>query len=113
MHKIIPILALTSAAGLVIAATNSATLDGVEQTTTLNCNGGPASVSGVDNNVTITGNCSGLRVEGTDNTVRIDIASRANIVVSGVDNRVYWAGAKGTKPRVKISGVDNTVLRAK
>ena len=113
MRKSTSILALTSAAGILIAATNGANLNGVEQTTTLNCNGGPASVSGVDNIVSITGNCSSVLVDGTDNEIRISITSRANITVKGVDNRIYWTGPKGTKPRVKISGVDNVVLRAK
>jgi hypothetical protein len=113
MRKVIVVIGLISSAGMLIAATNGASSNGVEQTTTLNCNGGPASVSGVDNTVTINGNCSSLRVDGTDNTVRINISSQATIVVSGVDNRVYWTGAKGTKPRVKISGVDNSVVRAK
>ena len=113
MRKIAAIIVLTSSAGMLIAATNGASLNGVEQTTTLNCNGGPATVSGVDNTVTINGNCSSLRVGGTDNIVRINISSQANIVISGVDNRIYWTGAKGTKPRVKISGIDNSVVRAK
>jgi Protein of unknown function (DUF3060) len=113
MRKLISILALASVAGTLVAATNGANLNGVEQETTLNCNGGPASISGVDNKVLITGNCSSLLVEGTDNEVRISISSRANINVKGTDNRIYWTGPKGTKPRVKISGVDNLVVRAK
>jgi Protein of unknown function (DUF3060) len=113
MPKFALILALTSTAGLLIAATNDASLNGVEQTTTLNCEGGPASVSGVDNVVKITGNCQSLVVDGTDNEVRISLSASANINVKGVDNRIYWTAPKGTKPRVKISGVDNVVLRAK
>jgi hypothetical protein len=113
MPKFALIFALTAAAGVLIAATNDASLNGVEQTTTLNCEGGPASVSGVDNVVKITGNCQSLVVDGTDNEVRISLSASANITVKGVDNRIYWTAPKGSKPRVKISGVDNVVLRAK
>ncbi len=113
MVKLASIIALTSAAGVLIAATNGASVNGVEQTTTLDCKSGPASVSGVDNKITIIGNCSSLFVEGTDNEIRINLSSSATVSVKGTDNRIYWTASKGSKPRVKISGVDNAVLRAR
>jgi Protein of unknown function (DUF3060) len=113
MTKLAIALALTSASSALIAATGIASVNGVEQTTTINCKGGPASVSGVDNKVTFIGDCNSLFVDGTDNEVRINLSASANVTVKGVDNRIYWTAPKGTKPRVKTSGVDNVVLRVK
>jgi Protein of unknown function (DUF3060) len=113
MLKFAAILALTSTAGIVMAATNGASVNGVEQETTVNCEGGPATVGGVDNKVTFIGNCTSLFVDGTDNEIRINLSTSANVTVKGVDNRIYWTAPKGKKPRVNISGVDNVVLRAK
>lgn len=113
MLKLASILALTGAGGLLMAATGGASVDGVEQTLTLDCKGGPASVSGVDNRVTFIGNCTSLRVDGTDNEIRINLSPSATITVKGVDNRIYWRAPRASKPRVKISGVDNVVTRVK
>jgi hypothetical protein len=113
MPKFVSIVALVSVVGVLTAATNGASINGVDQTTTLNCQGGPASVNGVDNKIIITGNCKSLLVDGTGNEIRINLSSSANITVKGVENQVYWTAPKGSKPRIKIAGVDNVVLREK
>jgi len=92
---------------------NGATIDGVGQELTVDCEGRPAAVTGSDNRIQFVGDCPVLTVTGTDNQVRIVLRAGAPVQVSGVDNIVTWTVNGDGRPRASISGVGNKVAPAR
>ena len=91
---------------------DGATVNGVEQTLTIDCEGRPAAVSGSDNRITFVGDCPSLTLNGVDNQVTISLRAGAPLKVSGVDNIVTWRVNGKGRPKVSIQGVDNQVRAA-
>lgn len=92
---------------------SGATIDGVGQTLTVDCEGRAAVVSGTENEISFVGDCPSLTVTGTDNRIRIALRAGAPVNVSGVDNVVTWSTAGKARPRVSIQGVGNRVAPAR
>lgn len=106
------LLAPGSAAAVQSGTRDGATVNGVEQTLTIDCEGRPAAVSGSDNRITFVGDCPSLTLNGVDNQVTISLRAGAPLKVSGVDNVVTWRVAGKGRPKVSIQGVDNQVRAA-
>ncbi|MCA0210170.1 MAG: DUF3060 domain-containing protein [Proteobacteria bacterium] len=115
-------LAPAFAAGLALAATplaaqprqgtgtrDGASINGVDQTHQVDCEGRPAEVSGSGNRINFVGDCPGLTVNGVDNQISIILPPGADLRVSGVDNVVSWRVRGNGKPRISVQGVDNQV----
>ena len=91
---------------------DGASVNGVDQTLTIDCEGRPAAVSGSDNRITFVGDCPSLTLNGVDNQVTISLRAGAPLKVSGVDNIVTWRVNGKGRPKVSIQGVDNEVRAA-
>lgn len=115
-------LAPAFAAGLALAVTplaaqprqgtgtrDGASINGVDQTHQVDCEGRPAEVSGSGNRINFVGDCPGLTVNGVDNQISIILPPGADLRVSGVDNVVSWRVRGNGKPRISVQGVDNQV----
>lgn len=115
-------LAPAFAAGLALAATplaaqprqgtgtrDGASINGVDQTHQVDCEGRPAEVSGSGNRINFVGDCPGLTVNGVDNQISIILPPGADLRVSGVDNVVSWRVRGNGRPRISVQGVDNQV----
>jgi hypothetical protein len=91
---------------------DGASVDGVDQTLTIDCEGRPAAVSGSGNRITFVGDCPSMTLNGVDNQVTISLRAGAPLNVSGVDNVVTWRVNGKGRPKVSIQGVDNQVRAA-
>ena len=104
-------------------------VDGDDQTTTIDCKGGAVNISGDDNTITLKNECSRLTVAGDDNTISAETVAQVvvsgddnTIVVqtvgkintSGDDNKVSWTkGIGGKPPEISNSGDDNKTNQAR
>lgn len=88
---------------------DGASINGVDQTHQVDCEGRPAEVSGSGNRINFVGDCPGLTVNGVDNQISIILPPGADLRVSGVDNVVSWRVRGNGKPRISVQGVDNQV----
>ncbi|HET6536787.1 MAG TPA: DUF3060 domain-containing protein [Sphingopyxis sp.] len=111
--KMVTAVILASAMGCAASASAQASLEGVGETTELNCRGGKAEIVGTSNQVQIKGACTLLSIEGTDNIVTIAMAERSAIEVVGTNNRVTWTAPAKSQPRVSSTGVGNRISRAR
>lgn len=81
-------------------------------TRTIECRGHRVQIDGTNNDVTLLGRCPRVVVNGTGQKVKIE---RAGFIrVNGVGNTVIWGQAlRGDRPRVRASGINNTVHQGK
>ena len=91
---------------------DGASVNGVDQMLTIDCEGRPAAVSGSDNRINFVGDCPSLTLSGVDNQVTVSLRAGAPLKVSGVDNVVTWRVNGKGRPKVSIQGVDNQVRSA-
>ncbi len=105
------ILAATST--LLLAADDGASYTGAGANSEMDCDGGPASVEGASNTIIFEGACRSLKITGAGNIVTIDLAAQSTISIEGASNEVYWTAPKGTRPKQKVSGAGNRVMRAR
>jgi len=81
-------------------------------TRTIECRGRRVQIDGTNNEVTLLGRCPRVVVNGTGQNVKIERAG--SIRVNGVGNTVVWGAAlRGDHPRVRASGINNTVHQGK
>jgi hypothetical protein len=95
--------------GTASAGKDAIRVSGVEQQRSIPCDGRDVFVSGVDHVLTFTGACASLTLTGADSTIAIGLLPGAPVKVEGTGNKVRWRSER--EPRVKISGVDNSVAR--
>jgi hypothetical protein len=92
-----------------LSKANGANLSGSDQTKTLDCGGGWASIAGANNNVTLTGNCAGLTIYGSRNSVTAAFAAGAHIRFVGSRNAVTWTTPDANEPRTLHLGFGNAM----
>lgn len=108
MMTLIAVLAAAQV-GTASAAGDAIHISGVDQKRSLPCEGRDVVVEGVDNILTFTGVCASLTVSGTDNTIVIGLKPGASVKVEGTGQTVRWRSER--EPRVRVTGVDNSVVR--
>jgi hypothetical protein len=109
MMMFIAAVAAAAQVGTANAGKDAIRISGVEQERSIPCEGRDVFVSGVDHVLTFTGACASLTLTGTDSTIAIGLKPGAAVKVEGTGNTVRWRSQ--AEPRVKISGVDNSVVR--
>jgi len=109
MMTLIAALAAAAQAGTAHVGAGPIRISGVEQQRTIPCEGRDVFIDGVDNTLTFTGACASLSVAGTGNTIVIGLKPGAAVSVQGTDQTVRWRSDR--EPRVRVSGVDNSVVR--
>ena len=109
MMTLIAVLAAAAQVGTANVGQDAIRISGVEQQRTIACEGRDVFVEGVDHTLTFTGACASLTLTGTDSTITIGLKPAASVSVEGTGNKVRWRAER--EPRVKISGVDNSVAR--
>jgi hypothetical protein len=109
MMTLIAALAAAAQVGTASAGKDAIRVSGVEQQRSIPCEGRDVFVSGVDHVLTFTGACASLTLTGADSTIAIGLQPGAPVKVEGTGNKVRWRSER--EPRVKISGVDNSVAR--
>jgi hypothetical protein len=109
MMTLIAVLAAAAQVGTAHVGHGPIRISGVEQERSIPCEGRDVFVDGVDHVLTFTGACASLTLTGTDSTVSLGLKPGASVSVEGTGNKVRWRA--DAPPRVKISGVDNSVSR--
>jgi len=109
MMTLIAVLAAAAQVGTADTGKDAIRISGVEQQRTIACEGRDVFVEGVDHALTFTGACASLTLTGTDSTIVIGLKPGASVSVQGAGNTVRWRADR--EPRVRISGVDNSVAR--
>lgn len=109
MMTLIAVLAAAAQVGTASAAKDAIRITGVEQERSIPCEGRDVFVEGVDHVLTFTGACASLTLTGTDSTIVIGLKPGASVSVAGTGQTVRWRSDR--EPRVKVSGVDNSVVR--
>ena len=90
---------------------NGASLNGVDQAQSIDCEGQPAEVSGTGNTIAYVGDCPALTVNGTHNQISITLRPGARVTVAGVENVVRWRVSGKGRPAISSSGVGNRIVR--
>ena len=104
-------------------------VNGDDQTTTIDCKGGAVNISGDDNTITLKNECSRLTIAGDDNTVKAETVAQVQVLgddntivvqavgrinTTGDDNTVTWTrGTGGKPPEISNTGDGNKTTQAR
>lgn len=99
--------------GLGQIAFSQISIDGTNQTQTIDCKGDRVEVAGSGHDITLKGNCGKVVLQGVNNTVKVD--GLLSVELAGSGNKLYYSKAlsKNGKLPQSILGVDNKIIKRK